>query len=157
MGARAEALAQKVEQANTSLIETIKGSTPEQWGAKCADNDWSQGFAGYHAATSVGSIAGMVKMIASGEPFTPVTFAQIDEGNAAVHKEHANATQDEALELAKSNSPGAVDMVRKFSDEDLDRKVTLAVGLPEMAVEQVVEMLMVGHTIGHTESITKAR
>ncbi len=157
MSARAERLAQKVEQANTSLIETIKGSTPEQWGAKCADGDWSQGFTGFHAATSVGNIAGMVKGMASGEPFTPVTFAQIDEGNAAVHSEHAKATKDEALELANSNSPTAVEMVRNFSDEELDRKVTLAVGLPEMTVEQVVEMLMVGHTAGHTESVTKAR
>lgn len=157
MNARAEALAGKVEQANRSLIETITGSTPDQWGAKCADGDWSQGFAGYHAAASVGNIADMVKGMASGQAFTPVTFAQIDEGNAGVHKEHASASQDEALELAKSNSPGAVEMVRNFTDEELDRKVTLAVGLPEMTVEQVVEMLMVGHTAGHTESINKAR
>ena len=157
MTARSEALAAKVEQVNNKLVDAIDGSTPEQWVAKCADGDWSQGFSGYHAAGSVGNIAGMVKGMASGKPFTPVTFAQIDQMNAVVHGEHAQATKAEALALAKSNSPAAVEMVRNLTDGDLDRKVTLAVGLPEMTVEQVVEMLMVGHTAGHTESIVKAR
>ena len=157
MSERSEALAVQVEQVNKQLVDTIEGSTAEQWGARCADGEWTQGFAGYHAATSVGSIAAMVKSMARGEPFMPVTFAQIDEGNAAVHKEHANATREEALALAKAHSPTAVETVRNFSDEELDRKVTLAVGLPEMTVEQVVEMLMVGHTAGHVESISKAR
>lgn len=157
MSARSEALAVKVDHVNKQPSDTIDGRTQEQWIAKCADNDLSQGFAGFHAATSVGGIAGIVKGMASGEPFTPVTFAQIDQQNAVLHGARANATKDEALQLAKSNSPVAEEMVRNFTDEELDRKVTLAVGLPEMTVEQVIEMLMVGHTAGHMESITKAR
>ena len=46
---------------------------------------------------------------------------------------------------------------RGLTDEQLDRKVSLLTGMPEMSIEQVVEMLMIGHTAGHTASIKNAR
>ena len=44
-----------------------------------------------------------------------------------------------------------------LSDAELDRVVTLATDIPPVKVEQVVEMLLVGHPTGHRESIIKAR
>ncbi len=157
MTSRSEALASNVAQANDALFATIESSTGEQWGAKCADNDLTQGFASFHAAICVGWTAGLVKGMASGGPFTAETFARIEEQNGALRGERPDATKDEALELLKSDGPAEVAMVRNFTDEELDRKATLAKGMPEMTVEQVVEMLMVGHTAEHVESISKSR
>lgn len=157
MSSRAKALAQRVEQANADLLATIEASSSEQWTAKCADGEWTQGFAGYHAAASIGNITGMVRAMASGEAFPPVTFAQIDDQNAAFHEEHSGCTRAEALDVARANSPTAVAMVAGLSDPELDRHVTLAVGVPPMSIEGVVEMLLIGHPAGHTESIVKAR
>jgi len=157
MGERADALAAKVAAANSALRATIEASTPEQWGAGCADGDWTQGFSAYHAAASAGNIAGMVQGMASGAPFEPVTFAEIDEMNAAYHAENANRTKDEALELLAATAPLSESIARGFTDEQLDMQVHLAVGLPPMSVEQVVEMLMIGHAEGHRASIEGAR
>ena len=52
MSDRTDDLAKKVEQANNYLLRAIENSTDEQWRAKCADGEWAQGFAGYHAAAS---------------------------------------------------------------------------------------------------------
>jgi len=157
MSSRAEVLASKVEGANKALIAAIEGSSEDQWKAGCADGEWSQGFAGYHAANSIGFITGMVKGMTDGAAMEPVHLADIDAMNAQSHSEHANCTKAEALDLARTNSPMAVAMVRGLSDEQLDRKAKLALELPEMTVEQVAEMLLVGHPAGHTESIVKAR
>lgn len=158
MSNRAEQLAAKVESANNDLVAAIESTTPEQWTAKCADGDWSQGFAAFHAANSIGFISGMIQGMANGVEMPPITFEQIDAQNAEQHKEHAaTCTKQQALEAAKTNSPVAVGMVRGLSDEQLDRKVNLAVGLPELNVEQVIEMLMVGHAAGHTQSMLNAR
>jgi hypothetical protein len=99
----------------------------------------------------------MIQAMASGAEFPPVSFAQIDDMNAQFHAEHAACTQDETLAAIRTNSPAAGAFVRGLSDEQLDRKVNLAVGLPEMPIEQVVEMLLVGHTADHTASILNAR
>jgi hypothetical protein len=157
MSARAESLAKRVEQANNSLLEAVEATNDGQWKAKVADGEWPQGFAGYHAAASIGSISGMVQALASGQPFTPISMDQIEAGNAATFKEHADCKKDEVLGMIRANSPASVQMVRGLSDEELDRKVSLLIGGPEMTVEQVAEMLLVGHTMGHTESIVKAR
>jgi hypothetical protein len=157
MSARTDGLAKKVEQANNDLRAAIEESTPEQWRAKCADGEWTQGFSAFHAANSVGFISGMVQGLADGQTLPPMTMADIDQQNAGQLAEHADSTQGQALELIKANSPASLQMLRGLSDEQLDRKVSLLTGMPEMSVEQVIEMLMIGHTVGHTASIKNAR
>jgi hypothetical protein len=115
------------------------------------------GLFGVPRAGSIGFITGMVQGVASGQPFEPITMAQIDEGNAQAAKENAGCTKQQALDLIKNNAPGAVQMVRGLADEQLDRKAALLQGMPEMTVEQIVEMLLVGHPAGHTQSIVNAR
>jgi hypothetical protein len=157
MTQRSESLATRVQQANDALLAAVEHSTAEQWQARCADGDWTQGFSGYHAGASIGNITGMVQAMADGQPFAPVTFDQIDQMNAEFPSQHADCTKDETLGLIRQNGPASVAFVRGLSDEKLDRKVSLAVGLPEMSVEQVIEMLLVGHPAGHVQSILNAR
>ena len=157
MSSRAEALASKVESANNGLLAAIEQTTDAQWSTKCLEGDWTQGFVGYHAATSIGNITQLVKAMANGEPRPPVTFEQIDQMNAVFHGEHANATRQEAVEMVRANSGPSVAMVSGLSDADLDRTVTLAVGMPPVTVEQVVEMLLVGHPANHTASMLQGR
>jgi hypothetical protein len=47
-------------------------------------------------------------------------------------------------------------MIRALTDDQLDRKVSMLTGMPEMTIEQVTEMLLIGHPAGHTASITNA-
>lgn len=157
MSDRSETIAARVEEANAALLHTIASSTPEQWAAKCAEGDWTQGFAAFHAATSAGSIAGMVQALASGTVMDPISFDQIDQMNAAFHAEHSACTKDEALAAITENAPIAAATVRGLSDEQLDMPVDLAVGVPRMNLEQVIEMLLIGHPNDHRAAIEKAR
>jgi hypothetical protein len=157
MSERAKALASRVADANRALVSTIEESTDEQWGGGCADGEWTQGFSCYHAAASIGNITDMVQAMASGAEMPAVTFEQIDQINADFHSQHAQCTKQEALDLARANSPGAAEMVAGLSDAELDREVNLAAGLPPMKVEQVVEMLLIGHPTNHRASVVNAR
>ena len=157
MSARADGLAAKVEQVNRDLLSATEGATDEQWRAKCADGVWTQGFSAFHAATSIGFITGMVKGMADGQPFAPTTMDQIDAGNAEMAKANAGCTKAETIDLIKNSASAAASMARSLSDEQLDRTVTLLEGMPAMTVEQVAEMLLVGHAAGHTASIVNAR
>jgi hypothetical protein len=157
LGTRSEELAEKVEQANSDLLATAEKTSDEQWTAKCADGEWTQGFAAWHAGNSIGFVSGMVQDLASGAPFTPTTMAAIDQNNAEANRDHANCTKAEAIDAIKQNAPAAAQLVRSLSDEQLDRKATLLEGMPEFSVQQVIEMLLIGHPQGHTQSITNAR
>jgi DinB superfamily len=156
MSDRIENLANKVEQANNDLLRAVERVTDERWGAKCADGEWTQGFAGYHAAASIGGITGMLQGLVKGVKLPPMTMADIDEQNASLLKEHEGCTKQEALEMIRTNSPASMQFVRGLSDADLDRKVSLLTDAPEMTIEQVAEMLLVGHPTGHAQSITNA-
>jgi hypothetical protein len=157
MSERTEDLAKKVEQANNDLLGVIESSTDEQWRARCADGEWTQGFAGYHAAASIGGITGMLQGLAQGVKLPPMTMADIDQQNATLLKEHEGCTKQEALDMIRTNSSASVQFVQSLSDADLDRKVSLLTGMPEMTIEQVAENLLVGHPTGHAQSITNAR
>jgi DinB superfamily len=156
MSDRIENLAKKVEQANNDLLGAVERVTDERWRAKCADGDWTQGFAGYHAAASIGGITSMLQGLVKGVKLPPVTMADIDQRNASLLKEHEGCTKQETLEMIRANSPASMQFVRGLSDADLDRKVSLLTDAPEMTIEQVAEMLLVGHPTGHAQSITNA-
>jgi len=157
MGTRSDSLATKVEQSIKDLLAAVEASTPEQWAARCADGEWTQGFAAFHAATNIGPIAQAVKSVADGQPFPGTTMDEIDATNAVQAKEHAACTKAETIDLIKDSAPGAASMVRSLTDDQLDRKVQLLNGMPEVTVETMVEMGLVGHTAYHVQTITGAR
>lgn len=72
-------------------------------------------------------------------------------------KEHAGCTVSETIGLIKGSAPAAVSMVRSLSDVQLDRRVQLLEGMPEVTVETMVQMAMVGHAAYHLQTITGAR
>jgi hypothetical protein len=158
MSARSDRLAANVEEVNKALLAATEASSDEHWRAVRADGVWTQGFSAFHAASSIGFITGMVKGVAAGEPFPAPTMEDIDKGNAEMAKEHTGTcTKAQTIELIKESSPAAASLVRGFSDAELDPKTALLQGMPEMTVEQIIEMLLVGHAAGHTASIVNAR
>ena len=157
MATRSEDLASKVEASFNDLLAAVESSTPQQWAAPCTDVEWSQGFAAFHAATSMGEIAQTVKSVADGEPFPQMTMAELDGRNAEQAKLHADCTPEETAALIRRATPAAAGIVRSFSDAQLDRKVQLPDGMPEVSIEMLVQMAMVGHAVYHLQTITNAR
>jgi hypothetical protein len=157
MSTRSETLATKPEQTFSDLLAAVEASTPEEWTARCADGEWTQGFAAFHAAKNIGAIADAVKNVADGNPFPGTTMDEIDATNAADAKAHAGATQAETVDLIKGAAPGAVSMLRSLTDDQLDRKVKLLTTMPEVSVAMMAEMGLIGHLAYHTQTITGAR
>ena len=157
MSTRSETLATKVEQSINDLLTAVEASTPEQWAAQCTDGEWAQGFAAFHAATSIGTVAQAVRDVAEGQPFPKMTMEELDAQNAAQAKEHDQCTVAETVELIKESAPVAASMLRSLTDAQLDRKVKLLDGMPEVSLEMMAEMGFVGHAAYHTQTITGAR
>lgn len=157
MSSRTEDLAKKVEQSINNLRAAVEESTPEQWVAPCSHGDWTQGFAAYHAAAAIDAIAQAVKSVAEGNPFPKMTMAEIDARNAVQWREHAGCTMSETMDLINSSASSAVGMVRSLSDAQLERKVQLLDGMPEVAVETMIELALVGHASYHAGTIIGAR
>ena len=157
MGTRTESLATKVEQSFNDLLAAVEASTPEQWAARCSDGEWTQGFAAFHAAAAIGEITKTVKGMADGEQFPKWTMEAIDADNAVQAKEHAGCTRAQTIDLIKKSAPAATDMVRSLSDAQLDRKVQLLESMPEMTVEALIQMALVGHAAYHLQTITGVR
>ncbi len=157
MSTRAESLATKFEQSINDLLAAVEASTPEEWAAPCSDREWTQGFAAFHAASAIEPIAQRVKEVAEGQPFPDMTMAELDAQNAAQAREHAGCSKSETIELIKRSAPDAVSIVKSLSDLQLDRKVQLPDGMPEVSVEMFAQMGLVGHAVYHLGTITGAR
>jgi len=157
MDTRSETLATRVDQTIQDFLAAVEASTPEQWATKCTDGEWTQGFAAFHAATALGAIAQAVKGVAGGQPFPRMTMETIEADNAVQAKEHEDCTIAETAAMIKNSAPAAAGMVRSLSDPQLDRKVQLMEGMPEVTVEAMVQMALIGHATYHLQTITGAR
>jgi hypothetical protein len=157
MSVRSEELASRVEQTFTDLLEAVKRSTPEQWSAPFTDAAWTQAIAAFHAATAIGEIAETIKDLAEGCPFPQITTEELDAKNAQQASQHASCTVAEVSDLIDGAIPGAVAMVRSLSDAQLDRKVQLPGGMPEVSIDMFTQMALIGHATYHLQTITGAR
>ena len=97
MSDRAEALARKFESANAEFINAVEAFSDSQWNAKCVGETWSVGVTAHHVAGSSGGLAGLIQTCAAGQ-WPGMSFAVVNEGNAAHATEFAGCTRAQALE-----------------------------------------------------------
>ena len=78
----------------------------------------------------------------------------IDAGNAQHARDFANVSREETLEVLRTKGKAAVEAVRGLTDEQLDRTAPMAFAGGEVwTAEQVIERVLIGHPMGHGESI----
>ncbi len=155
MSDRARTLADRFEQANRDMVATVERCTDAEWRTKTAGEGWSVGVVAHHVAGSHAALAGLVERVATGQPLPGVTWEQINQGNAAHAKEHANCTKAETLALLRQNAGTAAATVRGLNDAQLDRAAPL-MGGPPMSAQQVIERILIGHVQDHLGSIRAA-
>ena len=157
MGQRGEALAERLTQANDTLIAVLDGCSDEQWKQTCSDEGWSVGVTAHHVAISHKGIAGLVRSLANSQPVPEFTREMIDAGNAQHAQEFANVTKEETVDLLRREGQAAADMLRGFSDGQLDGMAPMPfAGGAHWSVEQLVNRVLIGHPEEHTQSIRKA-
>ena len=119
MSTRAEALAARVEQGAQALATFAEGLSKNEWQTIC-DDGRPVGVLVHHVASQLIGEADVMKQMAAGKAFTGVSWAMVDEGNAAHAKAHASCSQQEAAELLRRNGTIAADAIRALSDDQLD-------------------------------------
>src|SRR5690242_19918575 len=119
MGTRSEALAARVEQGTQALAAFAERLSNEAWRTVC-DDGRTVGVLVHHVASQLIGETEVMKQMAVGKAFTVVTWAMVDEGNAAHAREHAGCSQQEAAELLRRNGALAAEAIRALRDEQLD-------------------------------------
>ena len=120
MGTRAQALAARVEQGARALSDFAEQRSDAEWQTVCTGEGRTVGVLVHHVASQLIGEIDVMKQMAAGKAFTGVTWAMVDEGNAAHAREHTGATQHEAADLLRRNGAIAADAIRALSDEQLD-------------------------------------
>ncbi len=156
MSERAEALAVQFEQLIGELMAEIEQCSDKQWRLNCKDEGWSVAVTAHHIAAGTSQIAGGVGMIASGQPFPLFTSERVDKLNEQHARQHGDCTIDETLELLRHDVPSAVSLLRGLSDEQLGRSATVFASAPPLTTEQFIQRILIGHAVGHLESMRAA-
>ncbi len=155
MGARAEGLAGKFDQACREFNTVVEKLSDAEWKTVTAGEKWSVGVVAHHVAGAHAAISGIVNLIGKGQPLPGLTMEMIHENNAKHAKEHANATKAETLALLRENAAKAASTVRGLSDAELDRSAKLLGGQP-MTAAQAIEGILINHVNEHLGSIRAA-
>ncbi len=155
MGTQAEALAAAFEHENNALIAAIEGLSGAQWQALTKEEGWTVAATAHHIAGSHQPLAEMVKAHANGQG-QPVSFAALHQMNAEHAKQFGNANKEAVLELMRSGGAFAAATLRGLDDEQLTRTGQFADGMPPLTVQQMIELIVIGHVQGHGASIKSA-
>jgi uncharacterized damage-inducible protein DinB len=157
MSSRAADLADRLEAANVAVIEAVQESSEADWQRVTSSEGWSVGVTARHIAISHLPIMGLVELVATGGEVPPITMDMFHAGNAQHAQEHASCTREEVLEILRRDGQAAADKLRGLSDEQLERKASMAfAGGAEMSAQQIVEGILLGHPAQHLESIKAA-
>jgi hypothetical protein len=154
MSERAAQLARRLDEANAELARAIEACSDAAWRSQCPGEGWTAGVTAHHVAAAHPEVIGLVQVIAAGQPLPPFTQDILDQGNAEHARAASGCTRDETLALLRDSGPAASNVIRQFTDEQLDRTAQLFFG--PMSAEQLIEGAMIGHATGHLASIRSA-
>jgi hypothetical protein len=157
---RARALADRIEEGAAALATFAEGLSEAEWnavGSSAGTDKRSVGIVVHHVASVYPIEVDLAKAIAGGNAVTNVTWEAVAELNGKHAIEAASATKEATLELLRGNSKAAADMVRGFTDEELDRAApfSLSYGAPVTA-QFVIEDHALRHSWHHLAKIRKA-
>ena len=147
-----ETFAAQFEAANDDLIAAVAGCADADWGRRCANEERTVGAVARHVADVYPAFAGIVATFAAGRTFSPApSQADVDRENAATVAE-ATPGREETLAALRANGAALADQLRRLSDDQLDR-VAGTFGGNELRVAQVLEWVVIGHTLEHLATV----
>ena len=153
MSQRVQELVQRFNTANAELISYIEGCAEADLDRVTEGEGWSVRVAAHHIAASHEPVAGLVQLIASGQPLPPLTMEMFHHGNAQHAAEHATVSKQAVLDELQSGGAKASAIVSGLSDEELDRSGHLSLFNTDMSAQAAIENIFIGHIGGHLASI----
>ena len=99
----------------------------------------------------------LAQVLASGQPVTGVTWADVHAINAAHAKENDGVTKDAALDLLRQNSTAAAAAIRALTDAELDSAAPLSLNADApLTCQFMLEDHAVRHSYHHVAKIRAA-
>jgi len=157
VGARANALADRLEQGVRALATLARRLTDAEWETPIPRDGRTVGVVVHHVATMYPVEIQLAQTLAEGQAVTGVTWDTVHAMNAAHAREHRSVTMEEALDLLARNSASAAAAIRAFSDAELDRAapVSLNADAP-LTCQFILEDHAVRHAYHHLARIRAA-
>lgn len=156
MGARAEALASRIEQGAAQLAA---------YAEKLSDDDWKRPVAQerdgrpvnvivHHVASVYPVEVQLAQAVGSGKNMSEVTWEVVRNMNAGHAKENAHVSKQDALDLLKKNSKEAAAAIRQMTDEQLDTAAPFGLSFDAPVTAQfVIEDHALRHSWHHLARI----
>jgi hypothetical protein len=119
--ARAQALADRLEQGARALGAFAGALTDAQWQTPLPHDGRKVGVVVHHVASVYPVEIELALTIAGGKPVGGVTMDDVHAMNAGHATAQADAAKAETLDLLRRNSTAAAAAIRALSDEELDR------------------------------------
>lgn len=154
---RAASLADRLERGASALADFAASLTDAEWTRPTPGDGRPVGVIVHHVASVYPIEVHLARMMADGTPIVGITWATIHEMNAGHAIEHVGATRTDTLALLATNSAAAADAVRRFTDADLDRVVTVSLyGDAELTSQFMLEDHAVRHSVHHLARLRAA-
>jgi hypothetical protein len=151
MGARGEAYAKELRKVTDELSRTIESMSDTAWQTKTGPENWPAGVAAHHVAGSTAQVAGLVQMIAQGQPLPPITQEMLNDANAQHATQFAGCTKADTLELLEKNTKDAEQLLRGLSDEQVEK--TASIFGQTINNQWMIENILIHHVTDHGASI----
>ena len=156
MGARAEALAKRIEQGAANLAAYVEKLSDDEWKTPVApERDGRPVNVIVHHVASVYPIeVQLAQAVGSGKDMSDVTWDVVKNMNAGHFKDNASASREDALALLKKNSSEAAAAVRQMTDEQLDTAAPFGLSFDAPVTAQfVIEDHALRHSWHHLARI----
>ena len=148
--------ATRFEQLNDALIVAVRDCSAEQWRLPCPNDGRSVGAVAQHVAEVYPAFAHILATLQRGEQYSPsASMEDVDRENAAQAHAAATVERAETLTLLREGGAKVVALLRSLADEQLDR-LAGNFGGNELSVAQVVEYVVIGHSVEHLSGIRAA-
>ena len=121
VSARANALAERLEQGARALAALASSLTEIEWQTPIPKDGRKIGVVVHHVGNMYPIEIQLAQTLAGGQPIAGVTWDAVHEINAGHAKEFDAVTKDAALDFLQRNSAAAAAAIRALSDAELDR------------------------------------
>jgi hypothetical protein len=155
--ARAEALAQRLEQGIDALIAFANTLSDAQWQTPIPKDGRKVGVVVHHVASVFPIEIELAQVLAKGQPIAGVSWDDVHAMNAKHAQENDAVTRQQAIELLRTNSAQAAAAIRAFTDAQLETAATnsLYADAP-LTCQHMLEDHAVRHCFHHLAKIRAA-
>ena len=157
MSARADALAERLEQGAAALTSFAKSLSDADWRKSVQPDGRPVGVMIHHVASMYPAEVQLAQALATGKSIDDLSWAAVAQMNAKHAHDHGTTSKAEAIELLAKNAGAAAKAIREFTDAQLDRAAPVALyGGAPITTQFFIEDHAMRHSFHHLARIKAA-